>query len=494
MHEPYGDNGISVLLIEDNAADARLVHEQLRDCPDIFVTWVQRLDAALEVLVERRFDAVLLDLMLPDARGVDLLATMRESAGSAAVIVLSGQRADDRLFARAAILRGAEDFLPKGGLAPHLLGRILTTAVERQRLASALHEREQQLEEAQRLARLGHWSLRAGKSTVELSGEAARLLGHEPVPSLWPVSRLLRNLPKSPRHRLRHCWRALRAGKDTVACRLFVNEVVRPGDGPVDLIFEARACRDARGKIEGAFGILRDESEHGRLERLKNEIVSVLGHELRTPLTAIRGSLGLLPGLLDQPPSDAAARLLESAGRNAERLARMIDNLLDLDRLERDAAPFVPVRVSLQSFLCDTIADHREAADAAGVKMQVLKPSGIPDCLCDVVKLRRAMDCLITDALKSAPAGGSVEFAVRVIADRAWIEVVHGGDGFHAEPPAAALQWFGHADSDESTHRSGIDLGLAIVRRLVDGQGGVVELAAERRNGGCLRIGLPLAA
>ncbi len=494
MHEPYGDNGISVLLIEDNAADARLVHEQLRDCADISVTWVQRLDAALGALVEQRFDAVLLDLLLPDARGVDLLATMRESAGSAAIIVLSGQRADDRLFARAAILRGAEDFLPKGGLAPHLLGRMLTTAVERQRLVTALHEREQQLEEAQRLARLGHWSLRAGRPTVELSGEAARLLGHTPVASFWPLGELLRNLPRTARLRLRHCWRALQAGKDSVACRLFDNEALRPGDAPVDLIFEARVRRDKRGKMEGAFGILRDESEHGRLERLKDEIVSVLGHELRTPLTAIRGSLGLLPGLLDHPPSDAAVQLLESAGRNAERLARMIDNLLDLDRLESGVVPFVPARFSLASFLSVTVAAHREAADAAGVRMQVLTPSTDFDCLCDAAKLRQAMDCLIAEAIKSSPVGGSVEFAIRAIADRAWIEVAHSGFCFHAMPVATVLERPGHADSAASRHGCGGGLGLAIVKRLIDGQGGVVELGAERKNGGCLRIGLPLAA
>lgn len=494
MQEPYGDNRISVLLIEDNAADARLVHEQLRDCADVAVTWVQRLDAALEVLAERRFDAVLLDLLLPDARGADLLAMLRAPAGGAAIIVLSGQRPDDRLFARAAILRGAEDFLPKDGLAPHLLGRMLTTAVERQRLVAALHEREQQLEEAQRLARLGHWSWRPDRPTVELSAEAARLLGYTPAPAYWPLRQLMRGLPIAARRRLRRCWRALEEGKDSIACRLFDAEAVRPGRAHVDMIFEARAHRDARGKIEQVFGILRDESEHAKLERLKDEIVAVLGHELRTPLTAIRGALGLLPGLLDRPPSDAVTRLLESAERNADRLARMIDDLLDLDRLERGAVPFVPARVSLEPILRRTIASHREAASAAGVTMRVLAHTSDLDCLGDAAKLCRAMDCLIANAIKFSPAGGSVEVTVQAIDDRAWIEIADSGPGFHAGLGANAFDRFAQADGSTSRHGSGNGLDLAIVKRLVEGQGGIVELAAERKSGGCLRIGLPLAA
>ena len=493
MREPYGDNRISVLLIEDNAADARLVHEQLRDCADVTVTWVQRLDAALEMLAERRFDAVLLDLLLPDARGADLLSMLRAPAGGAAIVVLSGQRPDDRLFARAAILRGAEDFLPKDGIAPHLLGRMLTTAVERQRLAAALHERERQLEEAQRLARLGHWSWRADRSTVELSGEAARLLGYAPAAAHRPLRALLRDLPKAARRRLQRCWRALEGGNDSAACRLFDNEALRPGSVPVDLIFEAWARRDARGRIEGIFGILHDESEHGRLVRLKDEIVAVLGHELRTPLTAIRGALGLLPGLLDHPPSDAVTRLLESAGRNADRLARMIDDLLDLDRLERGVVPFVPTRVALDSVVRETIAAHREAAGAAGVTIRVLTHMADLDCHCDATKLRRAIDCLIANAIKFSPAGGTVEIAVKAVADRAWIEIADNGQGFHAGLGAATSHRFVPADGWMPRYGSGNGLGLAIVKRLVDGQGGIVELAAEHANGGCLRIGLPLA-
>lgn len=494
MQDPYGDDRISVLLIEDNAADARLVREQLRDCADVALTWVQSLGAALEALAEHRFDAVLLDLLLPDARGTDLLAMLRDPARGAAIIVLSGQRADDRLFARAAIIKGAEDFLPKDGLTPHLLVRMLTTSVERQRLALALQEREQQLEEAQALARLGHWSWRADRSTVELSKEAARLLGQAPAAGRWPLRRLLRGLPSSARLRLRHCWRALGEGRDSAACRLLENEAVRPGQPPVDLIFEARARRDARGRIEAVFGILRDETEHGRLERLKDEIVAVLGHELRTPLTAIRGALGLLPGLLDSPLSLSAMRLFESAERSADRLGRIIDDLLDLDRLERGVVPFAPTRVALDPFIQETVQAHHEAARAAGVTMRVQTSTAGLDCLCDAAKLRRAIDCLIANAIKFSPAGGSVEVGVRTIADRAWIEIVDSGPGFDAGLGSDAFQRFVQADGSNARHGRGNGLGLAIVKRLVDGQGGIVELAPDQVGGGHLRIGLKLAA
>ncbi len=494
MQDPYGDDRISVLLIEDNAADARLVREQLRDCAEVDVTWVQRLDAALGALADRRFDVLLLDLLLPDARGADLLAMLREPAKGAAIIVLSGQRADDRLFARAAIIKGAEDFLPKDGLAPHLLARMLTTAVERQRLALALEERERQLEEAQALARLGHWSWRADRPVVALSKEAARLLGQAPVAQPWPLRRLLRGLPKPARRRLRHCWRTLQEGGKSVVCRLLENEPVRPGGPPVDLVFEARVRRDGRGRIETVFGILRDETEHGRLERLKDGIVAVLGHELRTPLTAIRGALGLLPGLLEAPLSAPALRLFQSAERSADRLARIVDDLLDLDRLERGVVPFAPARVAILPFLRELLPAHADAARAAGVSLHLRPPLELPDCLCDAPKLRRAIDCLIANAIKFSPPGGSVELALGTKAGRAWIEVADSGPGFDAGFQAKAFEPFAQADGSTTRCRGGSGLGLAIVRRLIDGQGGAVELLPDTSGGGRLRVGLELAA
>ena len=494
MQDPYDDDRISVLLIEDNAADARLVQEQLRDCAEVAVTWVQRLDAALEVLADRRFDAVLLDLLLPDARGTDLLGVLRAPAKGAAIIVLSGQRADDRLLARAAIHKGAEDFLPKDGLAPHLLARMLTTAVERQRLARALEEREQQLEEAQALARLGHWSWHVERPTVALSREAARLLGHASAARHWPLGRILAGLPKPARRRLRHCWRALEEGRDSAACRLLENEPVRPGGPSVDLAFEARARRDAGGRIETVFGILRDETEHGRLARLKDAIIAVLGHELRTPLTAVRGALGLLPGLIETPLSAPAMRILQSAERNADRLACVVDDLLDLDRLERGIVPFVPTRVAVTPLLQDIVQAQEEAARAAGVTLRLRPSAAAPNCLCDAAKLRRAIDCLIANAIRFSPSGGWVEVAVRTVAGRAWIEIADSGPGFDDRLGATAFEPFVQADGSTARRESGNGLGLAIVKRLIDGQGGVVELLSGRPGGGRLRVGLGLAA
>jgi DNA-binding NtrC family response regulator len=106
MQEPSSDE-LEVLLIEDNPADARLVQALLADSDTLVITRVETLEAGLEQLRTSPFDAVLLDLLLPDARGVDLIAKVRAAAPSAAVVVLGGQAAGDLLLAQAAIRKGA---------------------------------------------------------------------------------------------------------------------------------------------------------------------------------------------------------------------------------------------------------------------------------------------------------------------------------------------------------------------------------------------------
>jgi len=123
---------IQLLLVEDNAGDARLIRELLKDVgtPAFEVTVAGRLEEALQAVAARRFDIVLTDLTLPDSRGLEAFRALRAAAPVTPVVVLSG--VDDEELAVSAVREGAQDYLAKGRLEPHLLGRSIRYAIERQ--------------------------------------------------------------------------------------------------------------------------------------------------------------------------------------------------------------------------------------------------------------------------------------------------------------------------------------------------------------------------
>src|SRR5881296_723069 len=133
---------INLLLLEDNPGDARLIRELLKEVgtPGFEVTQAGRLLEALEAVAARAFDIILTDLTLPDCRGLEAFRALRAAAPTTAVIVLSG--VDDETLAVGAVREGAQDYLAKGRMEPHLLGRAIRYAIERQRAEEELIQQE----------------------------------------------------------------------------------------------------------------------------------------------------------------------------------------------------------------------------------------------------------------------------------------------------------------------------------------------------------------
>lgn len=128
------DGAIKVLLVEDNPVDARLAVELLRADDGFAVTHVDCLAAAAEQLGRGRFDAVLLDLMLPDSHGLATVSSLQDRAPDLPIIVYSGFGAEDVLFAREAIRGGAQEFLPKSGASRPVMHRAILASIERKRM------------------------------------------------------------------------------------------------------------------------------------------------------------------------------------------------------------------------------------------------------------------------------------------------------------------------------------------------------------------------
>jgi DNA-binding response OmpR family regulator len=184
----------NILLIEDNPADARLVEIFLQESPLIQcrITKAEELQEGLERLEEAEFDAILLDLTLPDSQGFSTVKTMIEEFPEYTIIVMTGME-DDKLAINS-VKAGAQDFIVKGRFDADLLARTIAYAIERHQLqkrledyARAIRQNEQRLLEAQKMARIGNWELDIITNRMFWSGEVYRLLEREekgPEPDL----------------------------------------------------------------------------------------------------------------------------------------------------------------------------------------------------------------------------------------------------------------------------------------------------------------------
>jgi len=176
----------TILLIEDNPADARLVEIYLNESAMIQpqISRVSELGKGMLMLEERDFDIVLLDLTLPDSSGFETVKTILREFPGQTVIVMTGL--EDDTVAINSVKAGAQDFIVKGQFDSNLLGRTITYAIERHRLqikledyAKAIKLNEQRLTEAQKLAQMGNWELDVVNNQMYWSDEVYRILGYK---------------------------------------------------------------------------------------------------------------------------------------------------------------------------------------------------------------------------------------------------------------------------------------------------------------------------
>ncbi len=453
MQELSSAHHLRVLLIEDNPADARLALALLDACDELELSWVTTLDAALAELSGGRFDAVLLDLRLPDSSGTDPLPAVRRAAPDAAIVVASGQADDDWLLARAIIRKGADDFLPKAGLTSPLLARTIVTAVERRRAMAALRARAADLDAALLDARIGHLSWMPGDLDAAVAGDFAGLLGLPPAASRQSLRGIWRRLSVPTRKSVSAAWRELRAGADRLALVL-VEDDGSLGWQRHDLLLEATARRAADGHIVRVEVLLRDTTMLGHVERLEGEMLTQLAHELRTPLTTVRGALGLLAHGEAAAIDGAAETLLQNAIANTDRINRVISETLargdrqSSQHLQTTGQPPRPSprpslqpsprpsrRVAVGPYLADALAARlpfTEARDrGAGLS---LTPAGrAHEVMVDGARLRRAIDYLFARLRSGADPAERLVLDVTVEAGIAWLALQPEGS---ADPAA----------------------------------------------------------
>jgi signal transduction histidine kinase len=247
-----------------------------------------------------------------------------------------------------------------------------------------------------------------------------------------------------------------------------------------------------KGQIEsrGLLRTLRYASERKRLESLKREFVSTVSHELRTPLTSIAGSLKLLvsgtSGVLPGP----TARLIEMAHTNCLRLVRLVNDILDTEKLESGRLAFRLIRVDARSLVESVVASDRGFAESLGVRVDVAGvANGVAYVRADTDRLTQAVSNLLSNAVKFST---QVVVSVEEAGDLVRISVRDNGPGIPPEFRSRVFQRFAQADGSTTRRKGGTGLGLYIVKQIVERLGGKVSFGDADGNGTIFRIELPM--
>ena len=240
-------------------------------------------------------------------------------------------------------------------------------------------------------------------------------------------------------------------------------------------------------------GILRDIGQRKRIERLKSEFVSTVSHELRTPLTSIKGSLGLLAGGVAGPLPETAVSLLQIAQSNSERLISLVNDILDIEKLESGQAGLHLEALELRHQLQQALAHNQGYADSFAVHLRLDDQRLPADCRvhADALRLQQVLSNLISNAVKFSPPGQTVEICAYLKGQRAYVEVIDHGPGIDPDFQPRIFQKFAQADSSDTRQQGGTGLGLSICKTLIERMQGDIGFSSSAQ-GSCFYFCLPL--
>ncbi|MEO7157182.1 MAG: PAS domain S-box protein [Vicinamibacterales bacterium] len=251
------------------------------------------------------------------------------------------------------------------------------------------------------------------------------------------------------------------------------------------------ALRGQSGATSYLIGLGADVTMARELERLKSQFISMVSHELRTPLTSIRASMQLL--IADQMTGSADAdQLVSVALSNAERLIRIVNDILDMSKIEAGEMLVAPKRVRLRPIVEDSVRSVEAFATDSGVTI-TLAINGIPEVMADPDRTVQVLINLLSNAVKHAPSGTTVEVTTGQVGSMVAVAVHDHGPGIPAHKVDFIFEPFTQLDGSDTRRIAGTGLGLTIARALAEKQGGGIGVRSREGGGATFTLTMPIA-
>jgi len=259
----------------------------------------------------------------------------------------------------------------------------------------------------------------------------------------------------------------------------------------VFILTRAFAIRDKIGRAIRMVGAHTDVTELKHLEQAKSEFTSIVSHELRTPLTAIHGAIGLLLGHYNDALPEQVQSLIKIANNNSERLILLVNDILDMEKLQSGRMDFDLHEILLGEFLPQAIENHISYAKKYNVTLSYDHAGDDLAINGDSNRLMQVMSNLLSNAIKFSAEGEQVEIRAGSHDKKITISIIDTGNGIAPDMREKIFDKFIQADSSDQRTMGGTGLGLTISKAMVENMGGTISLISQLGEGSTFTVTLP---
>lgn len=224
---------------------------------------------------------------------------------------------------------------------------------------------------------------------------------------------------------------------------------------------------------------ITDVTAARQLEHLKSEFITTVNHELRTPLTGIMGALRLMEAMGQTAAPEKLAGLVSVAGKNAQRLKSLLDDILEMEAVISDQSFWIANDVRMGEAVDLAVLATEKKAEAAGIPIRVAPILTDPVCQTHPERLGRVLRILLSNAVKFSDAGGEVLVAVEALDGRVRVTVTNGGLPIPLDMREHIFQPFVQGESTDTRRKQGSGLGLAIAKHMIGSIGGTIDFSSD---------------
>jgi len=440
----------------------------------------------LELIRGQHFDIILLDLMMPELSGFDVLAQVKALHPDTVIIVITGYATLEHSVD--AMKKGAFDFIPKPFTPEHLrvtIAKAIDYTRTLQDIAdtrSRLRTLVNRISDGVMCTNHEHRVALANPAFLRMIGCATESVIGSGADDFINISRI------------REMIRETLVLNDSELTEL-TDEIPINGHGQSeDKILNVRCApfQDRSGRNIGVITVLHDITALKKLDRMKSEFVSMVSHEIRSPMNSVLMQIQVILDGLAGELTEKQRNILTRAHLKIENLACMTSELLDLARIESGLITLEREPVSMADVIRDQVAFHLPLAASAAIEMVIDVPEILPHILANRRNMEEVLSNLITNAIKYSPGGGRVTVSASLVNDYLRIRVKDTGMGISTEDQHRIFQRFYRVKDEKTRYINGTGLGLSIVKSILESHQGRIKIESQQGEGSTFSVFLPI--